>query len=244
MEEVPFKTEYDPAARKSRKKRAGHLGVESIKAIEEKASMSAERSVAYRQPAPEAHQLHGSKRSQEHIGHMLLAAESSGEKSDKAASRRQIETMPRAELLSLSEKIMINGSSLRQIYESHLIGEHGLRRLIIEYRRGGDLEKALRVEVIERELDFERDPAMRGLSRQASTPIMGDGRLALDTLLKHAAASLPEVQEEAAYFKARAEYEAVESTRRHRQRRLIDIVLTTSIIVLISAVILLYLRGN
>ena len=56
---------------------------------------------------------------------------------------------------------MIDGSSLRQIYETRLVGERGLRRLVAEHLRGGDLKRAFRREITEREIDFERDPAMR-----------------------------------------------------------------------------------
>lgn len=236
-----------------------------------------------RRPAPEAHQLHGSQRRQEQIGHILVAAESplvirrpqavpelrvpvgavekkatitmKSEQRDiqkaiekaaanpaKAINEHRAETMQRAELLAISEKITVDGSNLRKIYESHLVGERGLRRLVAEHLQGGDIKKALRVEIVEREIDFERDPAMRDLPQNALPPT-SSGKTALDTFLQQAAASLPASQEEAAFFKARARYDAAEQSQRQKQRRLIDISLTSAIILLISAVIILYIRG-
>lgn len=209
-----------------------------------------------RRRAPEAHHLHGPTRHQEQIGHMLVAAERADnaqaagkakpEKVARGVNEKHVATMQRAELLSLSETIVVDGSSLRQIYESHLVGERGLRRLITEYLRGGDLKKALRQEVVEREIDFERDPAMRDQPHQV-TPVSSStasGRAALNTLLKKAAANLPDNSEEVAFFKARAHYETAQHAQQQKQRRLIDIALTSAIIILISAVILLYFRSN
>ncbi len=221
--------ESDVSARKSRKYNAGNLGF--VAAASEKS----------RQPALEANQLHAPHKRQEHIGHMLVTAEV---RPAAAVSEQKAATMSRVELLSLSETIMVNGSSLRQIFESHLIGEHGLRRLIAEYARGGDLKKALRQEVIEREIDFERDPAMRDLPLQAAAPLSGSGKAALNTLLKQAAASIPAAQEEAAFFKARARYDAVQQSQRQKQRRAIDIAMTAAITVLVVVVIFLFIRGN
>ena len=72
-----------------------------------------------------------------------------------------METLSRAELLSISEHIGVETSSLRNVYETHLIGEHALRRLVAEYLQGGDVQMALRREIVEHEIDHERDPALR-----------------------------------------------------------------------------------
>jgi hypothetical protein len=224
-----------------------------------------------RRPAPEARQLHANQPASEHIGHMLLAAEAKPAEQHlqqqksvseftrptsrttervekgtelpavKLAAGQHIETLNRAELLSLSEKIVVDGSSLRQVYESHLIGERGLRRLVAEHLQGGDLKKALRQEVVEREIDFERDPAMRDLSHQAAIP-SGGGKTVLDNLLQKAAVNLPDSQEEAAFFKARNHYEAAQRQQQHQQRRLIDVGLVAIIATLMGLVIFLLLR--
>lgn len=135
-----------------------------------------------RTKAPEARQLHAAQ-STEQLGHILVAAEMSQQTPtkltpEKATRNTELEhkvpTMNRAELLELSESIVIEGSSLRRVYENNLIGEHALRRIVIEHLRGGDTQRALRQEIVEREIDFERDPAMRdigptGAPQQAAT---------------------------------------------------------------------------
>jgi hypothetical protein len=224
-----------------------------------------------RRPAPEAGQLHAGQPAPEQIGHMLLAAEAtpakSAEQQQKSASEftrpagrtaekgtkaieqpavvklavgKHVETLNRAELLSMSERIVVDGSSLRQIYESHLISERGLRRLVAEHLGGGDLKKALRQEVVEREIDFERDPAMRDMAHQAAIP-SGGGKTVLDNLLQKAASSLPAGEEEAAFFKARDHYAALQ-TQQHQKRRFIDIGLAAVIATLLALVLFLVLR--
>jgi hypothetical protein len=125
------------------------------------------------------------QKSPEHIGHVLVSSsevnpalepskppaeavkptkEESKVASDKGAGpamEKPLSSLSRAELLNLSEQIQVDGSSLRQIYETHLVGERGLRRLVAEHLQGGDIKKALRQEIVEREIDFERDPVLR-----------------------------------------------------------------------------------
>ncbi|HMH31240.1 MAG TPA: hypothetical protein VK534_02070 [Methylomirabilota bacterium] len=104
-----------------------------------------------------------------HIGQMLVSAEaepktpteSHAQEAINTESNKRLETLSRAELLALSETISIDGSSLRQIYETHLIGEQGLRRLVAEHLEGGDLRLAIKREIVEKEMNFERDPAQR-----------------------------------------------------------------------------------
>lgn len=119
----------------------------------------------------------------ERIGQVLVAASASGEtiqsgkqpgsKLEVNDARRQAETMARTELLSLSEKIVVDGTSLRNIYETQLISEKGLRRLVAEHLRGGNLARALKRELIERQIDFERDPVLRDKSTRAAAGTAG-----------------------------------------------------------------------
>jgi hypothetical protein len=72
-----------------------------------------------------------------------------------------VESMPRDQLMDESSNIIISGASLREVYESKRISETALRRLVAEYRRGGDLQMALVHEIVEHEKSFERDPILR-----------------------------------------------------------------------------------
>lgn len=217
--------------------------------------------------APEARQLHGKQAPEMHIGHVLMgvaeapamlrserprpaesprqAAEKTAEAPVRQVTERRVETMSRSELMSLSEKIMIEESSLRQIYETKLIGEKGLRRIVAEYLRGGDVKKVLRQEIIEREIDFERDPILRDM---APTSIggggAGGGRAVLEQMLAKAKVPGTDAAEEAAYFKARAQFESEQRQHQQKQRHLIDTAMVSTILILVALVTyLILMRG-
>lgn len=155
---------------------------------------------------------------------------------------RNIETLSRSELLQMSEKIEINGSNLRHIYETHLIGEHGLRRLVAEHLRGGDLPKALRREVTEHEIDFERDPMMRDHRTPAAAAAFDNAsNAALEQLLKKADVSMEDNGEQTAVLKAQARHEEAAEERQSHHRRLLDITLATTITFLIVLIIIIFL---
>ncbi len=241
----------------------GPLVIEAIKSkVVEKPALKPEESLAtVRRRAPEAHQLHGSQPRHEHIGQVLVAAsETNTTKAPKGSPEtgqaekqvearklseqlqgRRVDTLNRAELLNLSDKIIVEGSSLRQIYETHLIGERGLRRLVNEHLRGGDIKKALQAEIVEREIDFERDPAMRDMAQAGSGGADGAGKATLNKLIEKASEQVAG-SEEAAFFRARANYEAEQIDQQQKQRRLVDVSLTAAIALLIAIVIFLILR--
>ena len=156
---------------------------------------------------------------------------------EKLRIEKRVDTMNRTELLDISDKIHIEGSSLRQIYETHLVGEKGLRRLVNEFMRGGDIKKQLRREIVEREIDFERDPVLRDKAMSAAQG--GGSATNLQNLLKQAGAALPAESEEAAFYRARAAFEADERVRQQSRQRLMDVSMVTVIAVLAAAVAML-----
>lgn len=230
-ESNPFQHEDDPLAKPSDKRNQGkNLGFAAL-----------ERKSPDRAPAPEARQLH--------VGHVLLAAESSGRREKSSdhkpdlVTEKRVSTLSRTELLKLSDKIVVDGTTLRQIYESHLIGERGLRHLLTEHVRGGDLSKALRREILEREIDFERDPALRdmtSLDQTVSTTTEVNSE-ALNKLLEKVTMGGHDEGEEAAFYRARADFEVQQLQQQHQQRRIVDIVITLTISVLVMIIIILYL---
>ena len=172
-------------------------------------------------------------RKPERIGHVLVTTEPGPER----VSARRIETMNREQLLKLSEEIILDGSSMRQIYETHLIGERGLRHLVAEYMRDGDLKLALRQEILERERDFERDPALRHLADDDG-PLQS--KVTLEELLSKADMTADQQREETAFFKARARFEAEELLQHKQRRRVVDITLAAIISILLLLIILLF----
>jgi hypothetical protein len=224
------------------------------------------QNIERRRHAPEAGQLHGPVKTQEKIGHMLINAEAAQvvkrekvptekTKEDELFKRRynelpvhlrerNIETLNRNDLLSLSEKIVLDGSSLRQIYETHLIGERGLRRLVAEYLHGGDVKKILRKEIVDHEIDFERDPAVRDITVPTSTApapasVVVDSKIALDKLVEKASVSFGDSNAEA-YYKARAVYEAEDNRQQKNKSQLVGVGMAATITVLLAIVIVLY----
>jgi hypothetical protein len=103
---------------------------------------------------------------------------------------KRVEVLSREELLETGEKIVVNGETLRHAFETHMIGEQGLRRLIAEHLRGGNLYETLRREIVEHQMDFERDPVMRGRAPTAALPVTAHTKT-LDKLLENADVSLP-----------------------------------------------------
>lgn len=153
---------------------------------------------------------------------------------------RNIDTLNRVDLLKLSERIIIDGASLRQIYETRLVGEKGLRRLVKEHLKGGDVKKALRREIVEREIDFERDPGLRDRAPQSAAAPKGGGRAAtLNDLLQNAELAVGEDQEEVAFLKARSAYEEFERDQQTSKQRIMDISFITIITCLLGVVVFL-----
>ena len=163
-------------------------------------------------------------------------------KMETVAARKQAETMGRTELLLLSEKVQVDGTSLRKIYENQLVTEKGLRRLVTEYLRGGNVSRALRRELVEHQIDFERDPMMRDkqapVNATASTA-NGAGKAALTAFLVKAGVS-PDAESQpiGAEPNERADNKnATKSTNQPRRRATaVDAALVTLIAVLVIAI--------
>jgi hypothetical protein len=195
----------------------------------------------------EARQLHSKNLPPERIGHVLVTAEAvplirtaetpktAGQppKPERLLTAKQIETMSRAELLALSEKVVIDGASLRQVYETHLVGERGLRRVITEYLRGGDYKSMLRRELVEREIDFERDPILRDKGLPAGS---GSGKAALNNLLAGAGV-LPNGDDSSlGIIKTNPRQLAADTRHKQRRQRVADVSLVSTIVVLVAVI--------
>lgn len=203
-----------------------------------------------RRPAPEASELHGYDKAHEHIGQVLLTAEASaGEKVEKTPEKNKthIATLNRAELLALSEKIMVDGTSLRQIYETHLVGERGLRRLVAEYLNGGNVKKSLRREIVEHEIDFERDPALRDLANTAivslSETASDSSKATFEYMVEKASIGLGD-KPQVFYGKPRTLAEAQDFLNQPKNRRLLDVSFISIIAILIIAIVILLLARH
>ena len=145
----------------------------------------------YRQIQPEARVQLPPERSRinlgkpermEHIGKVIVAAEAPLSTAKLSVRERvirpnnirqyfrpeEVKTMRREDLLIVSEKIIVEGASLKDMYENSLFSERALRRLVSEYLKGNDIREQLRREIIEKEIDFERDPMLRDKNRNVA----------------------------------------------------------------------------
>lgn len=184
---------------------------------------------------------------QEQLGKIIMAAEAP-KKIERPSSIRkafkaeEVPTMARNDLLELSEKILVEGASLRRIYESRLISEKQLRYLVSEYLQGKDIAKDLRREMVEHEIDFERDPILRDRVRSQLTN--DGGKSGLGQLLK----SVGVVEEGAdPVMQKRIEDEeriaAERYLKKQRQRAAVDVAMVTVIVGLATLVTVLVFRG-
>ena len=194
----------------------------------------------------------------EHIGKVLVAAETVSrpvaestrhtEKSEKSAvpdvrtAQKRVEALSRNELLMLSEKIPVEGSTLRQVYETHLISERGLRRLVVEHLRGGDIVKAFRRELIERQIDFERDPKLRDTIRKNLKGGGGKSSTLQKLLAQHGLSADDDTQAAIATSRAAQQRNAKKAAKRRSQQKLMDASLLTIIAVLVAFIVLLAVR--
>ena len=189
----------------------------------------------------------------EHIGKVIVAAEAamvreSGKKNeaskitDERTAQKRVETLSRNDLLTMSEKINVEGSTLRQVYETHLISERGLRRLVAEYLRGGDVVRAFKRELIERQMDFERDPKLRDAIRKN---IRGGGgkSTTLQKLLAQAGVITDdETLGTGAKYKTNEKRAAQRAAKRQNKQKIMDASLVTIIAVLLAIIIVLAIK--
>ena len=212
--------------------------------------------------AMEANQLHGKKHPAERIGRVLIngrdeqlagkndtKTEKKSPKTKAAAEKptidKRVETLSRAELLQMSEKVNVDNTTLRQVYETHLVSEQGLRRLVSEYVRSGDVHEALREELVEHEIDFERDPLLRGQDHKRQQHGDTAESVTLSALLKKAdILSQHEADDELAVLKARQDHHETQRERQQSHRRLLDVSMVAAITVLFILVVILLSRGR
>ena len=112
-----------------------------------------------------------------HIGKVLINKEKTAKPIDRERQRmrsmrpEEARTMRREDLIKLSSKINVEGASLKNMFENNLFGEGALRRLVEAYLGGKELMPILKREILEKQIDYERDPLFRdrGSQRERET---------------------------------------------------------------------------
>ncbi len=198
----------------------------------------------------------------ERIGHVMVAASAAAgaerlrtapkpTKPEALTAKKRAETMSRGELLELSAKVQVDGTSLRQIFETQLVTEKGLRRLITEHLRGGNVARALRKELVEHEIDFERDPIFRDRGRSdggtsTGVGVSGASKTALSGLLEHAGLSEQTQPQPIGPVAKKRDTKAQKSvaTAKKRQQSLVDGALVTLITLLVIIIVAVLMRSQ
>lgn len=72
-----------------------------------------------------------------------------------------IRDLKQSEVLEIATKIKLLGASLAETFRAHLISEKSLRLLIAHYLMGKDIVNELKKAMIEKQIDYERDPVLR-----------------------------------------------------------------------------------
>ncbi len=186
----------------------------------------------------------------ERIGHVVMAANANREvtpvkkpnRTETQTARNQAETMSRQQLLSVSEKVTVEGTTLRKIYETQLISEKGLRRLVAEHLRGGNVTRALQRELVEREIDFERDPILRDKDHGGGSD--GAGKAALAAMLTTVGVSSDDESETIGTVSAKKQKQSsTDSRKQTKSINVADVSLLSLISVLTLIILALLFRG-
>ncbi len=72
-----------------------------------------------------------------------------------------VERLSLDEVLKISETITVGTTTMRNVYETNLISERGLRRIIQEHIHGGNTRRVLTEELLIKEISHELDPILR-----------------------------------------------------------------------------------
>lgn len=175
---------------------------------------------------------------------VIFTRENSSKKPIEVAPKvdKNYKKLNRAELMQISRKIHVEGANLKQMYDSHLISEKGLRRLVAEYLRGGNLPKALKREMVQREIDFERDPVLRDQDIRHVENVATANEL--ESMIEKATSTLPYSAGGSLSFEKPIESEERrEDKPRPSMEKIIDTSLVATIITLSIAVIILLIRN-
>jgi hypothetical protein len=157
---------------------------------------------------------------------------------EASATAERIQYFDHQEVLAIAEKISLDGTSLRTIYESKQITEPGLRRITREFLRGGDVKAALQAEIQVKEMQYERDPQMR--DRLAASYAGVDAAQpqasseAMATLVAHATDPARSPMRDS----AEANEAAVQAAKERGRKALISAWIVLVVVLVITAVIL------
>ena len=166
---------------------------------------------------------------------------------DVVPFNKSVQEFSHEELMITAQKIKVEGATLKEMVELGQIDEPGLRRVVGEFLKGGDVARSVAREVKEKEIQYERDPRLRhlhdGRAGQASSQAAGAGGLILGGLL----GSKPDVPDQPAGDKSQS-YDgphpeldpAIQREIRNRQAATIAV---TTVLVILAIIIVIIVTG-
>jgi len=101
---------------------------------------------------------------------------------------RTSEKLPKAELLSVAERIEVSGTSLRRMYETNAIDEEGLRKVVDAYVRGDQYKEVLAREIMgqetrgEKSVERDKDASFRSHDQAGRSQQTAQAEQAASTL--------------------------------------------------------------
>lgn len=111
---------------------------------------------------------------------------------------KKAEQFSTSELEQAAEKIRVDDTSLKELYDSGRLNEQAVRRVVTEFVEGRSVRSAISRELLEKELRFERDPNLRNAPVARSGTSFSGGGSTQDTaavagalLVNSASASVP-----------------------------------------------------
>ena len=90
-----------------------------------------------------------------------------------ARATTHAEQLHHEDLLKISETIVVGATTIRRVFETDLISERGLRRIVSEHLRGGDVRRVLTEELMIKEIGHELDPMLRDRSPEDTQTASG-----------------------------------------------------------------------
>jgi hypothetical protein len=156
----------------------------------------------------------------------------------EVAAGERVQHMDHAEILAIAEKVTIDGTSLRKIYEAKQITEPGLRRLTREYLRGGDLKAALKHELQVKEMQYERDPQMRDRLAASYAGVEAAGAHSSQEAMASLLASGPKPKTETMQSSVEQAQDEAEQSKRRGHQVLVGAWATLMVVMVIIIVIL------
>jgi len=160
---------------------------------------------------------------------------------------KNINEFSHEDLMIAAQKIKVEGTTLKEMVELGRLDEPGLRRVVGEFLKGGDVARSIAREVKEKEIQYEQDPRLRhpraSQSGQGSAQAAGAGGLILGGLL----GGKPDAPDQPASDKAKS-YDGPRpvldpATQREIRNKQAATIAVTTVLIILAIIIVVIVTG-